>query len=108
MSGLGTFAAEHLYSCYSSRPSPGWEQRGKALVICMPQKWVVSKTDSAGTASSLVFMVFCADGEEIFQKPKGNIDLRLLSEDIGHHGELLQILSPGREKAFHLSKGREW
>lgn len=56
---------------------------------------------------SLVFIVFCADGEEIFQKPKANIDLRLLSEDNGHCGELLQILLPGREKEFHLNKERE-
>lgn len=84
------------------------ERRGKVLPFCVPQKWVALKTDGAGTASSLVFVVFCADGEEIFQKPKRNIDLRLLSEDNGHHRQLLQILSPDREKAFHLNKRKEW
>jgi len=82
--------------------------RGKVLLFCIPQKWVASKNDSAGTASSLVFVVFCADGAEIFQKPERNIDLRLLSEDNGHCAQLLQILPLGREKAFHLNKGQEW
>lgn len=80
-------------------------KKGKSPPVS--QKLVALKKGSAGTTSPLVFIVFCADGEEIFQKPKANIDLRLLSEDNGHRGELLQILLPGREKLFQLNKGRE-
>lgn len=43
--------------------------------------------------------------KRFFQKPKGNIDLRPLSEGNGHRGELLQILPLGREKSFISIKG---